>query len=394
MTWGSVNCGVCKKNNTVQKIISHNYLKCICKSCRHTYEISLIKIIKKIIYLDQNIFSNAYAISKGKESRFKLLIDKLENLTNKQLIICPFSDVHDLESHQQTDDGKALFSMIQTMSRGKRFYLRNKIKEQQIINAYIAFLNNDSDKYKLKLSDAIEPGIHDWDTSFRIQSNFSLSQFISPAIIKKEKKLFTEDFIEALPKFHKMASNVQANFISEITDHARFLIEDYMQAIKSNDIKIILNSEEVKIINTLMRIDTDNQNIGSKFNQVISFLKSSYFANIPYVHISSGIWAVKRKEISDGRCPTNLDKHRKQIRGFLYDIEHAAIFAPYCDAMITEIKMAQYLKGWHKQSQSLYPFNVYSIQDEANLYNYLDYVENTITEEMEEELKIVYGEVN
>lgn len=210
MTFGSVNCGHCKNSKTVEKIISNNYLKCICAFCGYSYELSLLDITKKVIYLDQNIFSTAYNIcKKGKKNSFDSIIERLYILAKKQLIICPYSDLHDIESHQMSEDGKKLFIKIKEISRGKRFHLMDKIKEQQIIRAFESFLDNEKlDKYELQLKHAIEPDVHDWDPSFRIDTDFSVSQFIPPSQTKKEKQLFTDQFIEFLPNFHKRKGTI------------------------------------------------------------------------------------------------------------------------------------------------------------------------------------------
>lgn len=78
------------------------------------------------------------------------------------------------------------------------------------------------------------------------------------------------------------------------------------------------------------------------------------------------------------------------MQGFANDIEHMSVFAPYCDAMLTEKTLRKYLNRWHTESASLYRFNVYSVDNKDDLINYLDSIENGITHEMKEELEIAY----
>lgn len=143
-----------------------------------------------------------------------------------------------------------------------------------------------------------------------------------------------------------------------------------------------------------MEIDSESRTWLSKVHKIDLFLHSKYFANVPHVHISSGIWAIARDKMSQGQFSVTTEKARsktaKLLRGFPLDIQHSSVFAPYCDVMLTERTMANFLKEWHKNSLSLYPFKVYSIDDETEFLEYLNGIESAMTEEMKEELKIVY----
>ncbi len=387
VAWGSRTCGVCKIPNGVQKTITNNVLRCSCTICGESYSLSLLEIKKKIIYLDQNFFSSL--IKDGDKSFISLIVQKLQDLSSKQLIICPYSDLHDFESHL-IPNGSELFKAIKLMSRGKRFYLSSQIKERQILNAYISFLNKSSNIYNLQLYEAIEPGVHDWTPSWLIDTNFTLTNFKSPSIIREEKNLFATNFIEALPKFHETRISLIELFNKEVKAHAKYLIQNYLRVKNSVDIDEILSSEELKIISAMMHLDDEHQDDASKIQQILVFLTSSYFKNIPYIHIASGLWAAKIKEVSDGPLPSNFEKQKKLMRGFSNDIEHMSVFAPYCDAMLTETTLRKYLNRWHSEPSSLYKFKAYSVDNKDHLINYLDSIENDITQEMKEELEIAY----
>lgn len=58
--------------------------------------------------------------------------------------------------------------------------------------------------------------------------------------------------------------------------------------------------------------------------------------------------------------------------------------------MLTEKSMVNWLNIWHGNSLSLYPFKVFSVSNLEDFHNYLDGIENSITNEMREELQIVY----
>lgn len=87
MGFGNRNCSQCFGVGTMDKIISNNTLKFCCKACGRKFEFGLLEIKKKIIYLDQNIFS--YASRKNIPSDYLKTVKRLEELTDKQLIISP-----------------------------------------------------------------------------------------------------------------------------------------------------------------------------------------------------------------------------------------------------------------------------------------------------------------
>lgn len=221
MTWGSKNCDACSTLNSVQKIISNNTLLCRCMNCGESYELSLLKIRKELIYLDQNIFSNAFKRKfKRKQTRFDLILTRLDELTRKQLISCPYSELHDIESHQMTDGSKELFSFLKSMSRRNKFKLSCQIKEQQIINAFVAFLDGTSDISTLKINEAIDPSFQDWDQTLLVDTDFSIGKLIKPDITRKGKESFVEQLIAAIPMFKKMNYSISTAFEAETKTHA------------------------------------------------------------------------------------------------------------------------------------------------------------------------------
>jgi len=387
VAWGSRTCGVCKVPNGVQKTITNNVLRCFCTTCGESYTLPLLEIKKKVIYLDQNFFSSL--IKDNNNSFINLVVQKLQGLSSKQLIICPYSELHDFESHL-ISNGSELFKAIKLMSRGKRFYLSSQIKERQILNAYRSFLKKGSNIYNLQLYEAIEPGVHDWTPSWLIDTNFTLTNLKSPSIIREEKELFATHFIEALPKFHETRISLMDLFKKEVRAQAKCLMQNYLRVKNSVDIDEIVNSEELRIISAMMSIDNEPKDDTYKIQQILIFLTSSYFENIPYIHIASGLWAAKIKEIASGSMPSNFEKQKELMRGFSNDIEHMSVFAPYCDAMLTEKTLMKYSNRWRTESSSLYKFNVYSVDNKEALMKYLDSIEDSVTREMKEELKIAY----
>ena len=69
-----------------------------CKSCSYRDSICLPEIKKKIIYLDQFFFSNAF---KSNDPKFVEVADKIQKLVNLQVLISPYSNVHEDENNEK-----------------------------------------------------------------------------------------------------------------------------------------------------------------------------------------------------------------------------------------------------------------------------------------------------
>ncbi len=387
------NCIYCARTNTVEKSISNNLLKCVCRACRKRYDLPLIKQKKKIIYLDQNFFSHTY---NGTDLPFLKRAKRLATLAQKQLLICPYSDIHDEETHSSSNPDyqkrqDELWQFIKKISRGKHFYLGTKIEEQQLINAFLSFINKGSEKGEIILSDAITPSIHDWDESLRVELTWSKADFIEPTTWEQHKKNFVDSITKELPRWRNSTFSLEENYNHEIQSYAQILLSNFIKVINSEDILQKVENRAYAAIYTLLDLNTRKESAQESLANVLAFLQSKHFSNIPYINISAGLWAIIRQEIKKNRyLDTPVEKNIKlRTQGIPADIKHLSIFVPYCDAVFTEKKMASFLQQWNQHPLGNYNFKVFSVDNWNDFDTYLDEIENNITPEMKDELEMV-----
>ena len=387
MNFGSRNCGFCSSINSITKNIFNNTLHCECSVCGKKYYFPLLKLQKKVIYLDQNFWSHS---SMRKEQNFTRRADKLEELAQKQLIACPYSVIHDQETHLHDGKKKNLWSFIRRISREKSFYFSQKVIEQQIVNAFYSFINNGNVKLKLNLSDAIDSSIHDWDESLRVSLDWSITDFMPITNLLQAKEKFSDLYINALSQWVISKNTLEEDFQLEIYDHGRLLYDTFVQLIAGN-FQQQIESEAFSIINLLLTLPINEGDLKKRSETVKIFLKSEYFSNIPHVNISAGIWSLIKQEIKKHKqLPTNIEVARKKIAGLQLDLSHLSIFAPYCDAVFTEKRMARFLREWNNNKLGQYSFKVFSVDNWGAFDNYLEEIEKNISSEMRKELEIVY----
>src|SRR4051794_9920251 len=84
--------------------VSHDTLLRGCNSCGARVRIPLPQLRKKVLYLDQSFLSIAF---KDKDARYVQAAMRIADLTHRQLLVCPRSHIHEIETNLWKADSKA-----------------------------------------------------------------------------------------------------------------------------------------------------------------------------------------------------------------------------------------------------------------------------------------------
>ena len=109
-----------------------------CKVCRYNKHITLPKLQKKILYLDQFFFSHAF---RGGDQRFTDAADRIARLSSLQLLAVPYSSIHEEETHQWSGH-EELFKFIKATSRGHKFSLASEVDPGVVLRCWCRWRNN------------------------------------------------------------------------------------------------------------------------------------------------------------------------------------------------------------------------------------------------------------
>lgn len=285
-----------------------------------------------------------------------------------------------------------LWKFIRKTSRGKRFNCQTKIEEQQLVNAYSSFLQrSNSDKYIIDLAEAISSDVHDWDDTIRVEVPWTVTSFTKPEFLIKSKKKLADSVIQVVPLWRDSSSSLEEDYNFEIRSQAQALFDNFLKLACYGNIEQQLSSQNFVQVSTLFHIVDRTEEWSEKINNIKNFLNSNYFSNIPHINISTGLWTMLKQEIKKKQFPQNEEKIKEQVKGIQFDIEHLSVFAPYCDAVFTEKRMARWLREWGQHSLGGYEFKVFSLDNINEFEFYLEEMERNITAEMQEELAMVYG---
>src|SRR5688572_2217580 len=94
-------------------------------------------IRKKVLYLDQFFFSHAF---RGRDQRFLKAVDRVKRMAHLQLLVSPYSSVHEDETHQwrghQDKTQEQLMDFIKETARGAEFERDYNVEQTQVLKAF------------------------------------------------------------------------------------------------------------------------------------------------------------------------------------------------------------------------------------------------------------------
>jgi hypothetical protein len=108
------------------------------------------------------------------------------------------------------------------------------------------------------------------------------------------------------------------------------------------------------------------------------FFASKHFAEVPAQQLSARLFSTFKKRVREGAYP-NPAKAREKLSGFLYDIQHAATYVPYCDVFFTDKFMADLLNDRHVDAERMFGCKVFSVSKTAEFFSWLEDVKSRMT---------------
>jgi hypothetical protein len=391
-------CPKCQQNTFGILSIRNNHYEKRCRTCMfpnpHENESSFIiplpKISKKIVYMDQMVMSNMMKVLNPKAKSYNKidniwlqLFERIEKLCKMQLIICPSSSIHQIES-SLSPYYDAIKSMYQLLSGGIKFKNPFKLKMDQIIMSLQLFLDNKP--FTLDILDhdlAFNENINIWQDHIflTVESNISVEE-IEKA--RKHRDEISIGFNKIFVNWQLSKKTFQEFFEIEENASAESALSDYKEFMKKqasiNDEEKIKNIFNFDLPSNIILLDTIHSKIKkiipdpiSALQTTIEFLNSDNFKSIPTHRISSYMFAGIARKATQGQ-------KRSPSKGMLNDIEIISDYLPFCDAMFLDNECVALLKekptGDYIRNIKTKLFSKNTIND---FFDYLDKIEKDTT---------------
>jgi len=284
-----------------------------CLRCNYSQQIPLPTLRQKILYLDQCFFSHAF---RAKEKRFTEAAERLREVAALQLMVAPYSSIHEDETNQGRGHEEQLMKFIRAISFGYKFEADYDVEREQLCKAFESFLSSGSSAFQLHEGDAVDRKIHHWDEYMYI----TIPGYHGDVDrIRTARQESVEDLVEAFAHWRAMPRTFEQQVSLEMEEQAR----QYLRAHVEHSARLAVG-------------DTD------ALRTLGNFFRSEHYNQIPYLWISAGIYACVNDEVQKGAYAYR-EKAIEKFRGLYGDIKHVATYAPYCDALFMERKMTAYL---------------------------------------------------
>ncbi|MBU4230732.1 MAG: hypothetical protein KKG88_10575 [Proteobacteria bacterium] len=331
-----ISCPKCNEETFRRLDIHNNHILWKCKRCSYTETEKLFPIRKKVIYLDQFVYS-LFLKSSKKEDKWKKLGDKLNELIEDQIIVCPYSTIHQTETEFYKTYFTELTKLYRKYSLGIEFNHPFEIEQHQLIHSLNNFLyKKESSAYKPIWRHGIEKDPHQWASrlSLFVNININLSEINRVEKLKKEtckkiQKRYDEIYKEEMKSFNK-DYDIEKGFLAEviISNHRKNeeLTRDIMLGNRPMEAYFELLNDHVEWM--LPQINASGEKNSNPFNILIEFLSSEEFYQTPYVRIWAYLFAALDQKVRASG--------RRAQEGDYYDIRAISNFLPYCDVMIID----------------------------------------------------------
>jgi hypothetical protein len=345
---------------------------------RVTKEMLSIQTRKNILYLDQHFFSLVY---KGKDPRWGTAMQRITELLDLQLVAVPYSSTHEAETDLYVEHRDDLLNFIQRVSRGHHLEPYYRVEQTQILKAFQAYLANAPSTYMKEESDALPPSIHDWD------GDYSISVFRSASGVDRKRR-FKQQAVEELVKTLKIwaasKNTFEQDMALEISDASRILMEQYAKKtgrLWTGDFSALVDSPiSASFVEAMVYVLSVKQMEGDAEQVIPAFFQSEHFAKVPSLQLSARLFSTFKERIrKDKRMYSSPEKAHEKLSGFLFDVQHAATYVPYCDAFFTDRFMADLLNDKQVGAETTFGCKVFSGSRMADLFVWLEDVKSQMS---------------
>jgi hypothetical protein len=357
-----------------------------CRLCKYSMQIPLPPIQKSILYLDQCFFSGAFR--KG-DPRFTTIVNRIKEIAALQLVVVPYSSVHEDESHQWEHRAE-LMKFIKATSRGQHFEPTYRVEQVQILRAFESWLKGQSTDYCIEERDVLGSNVHCWEGYFRVEAGRYLGNI---ELLREAKRSSVTSLLDLFDEWRKSTSSFEEDVVLELSAFGRNYLETYWTFVcrmAKGDYNALFDSPVVyQVVQNMLRFLPKELPPDQALHRCAEFFGSEIFSKTPYPSIEARSFA-QLKDMVRGGAYKNRNKAASRLSGLFYDLKHIATYAPYCHGFVMDQPMAELVKHPRLALEATYGVKVFSLNNLDELLLWLDTLEASMTEEHKEGLDAAY----
>ncbi len=381
------DCPGCNAQNTFGNVdVYGDYVYRGCKRCRYNEHVDLPPLHKKVLYLDQFFFSHAF---RGGDARFVAAAERIARLASLQLLVAPFSSIHEDETHQW-EKRDALFRFIKATARGHEFDAAYEVEQAQMVKSFQAWLAGKPAEYELDPADALEDDVRHWDSYMRIDVGRYMGNI---ELIRDLKKQSIEGLVNLFEGWRKLQTPVEDDLQAEYQVAGKAYMDFYLEfalRVAGGDYTAMFDAPIIsQVVQTMLHAIPEAVPQDQKLRKCAQFLVSDHFKEMPYQWLNAHMLATLKLLVKNGAY-ANRDRALQRLSGVFYDVKHIATYAPYVDAFVMDQPMADLVSRPTVRLEERYGTKVFSLNNWDDFLAWLDQLEGAMSAEHREGLRVAY----
>ncbi len=365
-------CPSCGQPQLGTLSVSDNVHTRRCRSCFHTESNRLPPIQKKMIYLDQMVLSGIAKEldpvwkkkTRRRDSFWLEAFDQIDRLVKLQLIVCPNSPIHEVESSYAERYEPVLRRLYEHLASGVCLRFPHQVYMEQLWEAFDAWsAGRDPDWGRITRVKVIRGDLDRWSDRLRITVDMGRL----PGEIDSRRK--SRDLAhEGLRRLWKTwASQGPVPFDDRFQEERRGVATAALGP-----------HRKPPWLAHLMRWLVGQLKEGgvpeeTRLEQAERFLQSEAALSAPENHLGALLFAALGRRAASGQ-------KRVPSRGTPNDIRFISAYLPYCDAMFIDNEFAQLLSEQPVATEvEDYPTRIFSTRSRDDFLAYLETLEDDPT---------------
>jgi len=357
-----------------------------CKKCRYRQRVELPPLRKKVLYLDQFFFSHAF---RAGEKEFVAAAERITRLASLQLLVAPFSSIHEDETHQWNRHDE-LFKFIKATARGHEFEPAYEVEETQILKGFEAWLAGAPEAYQLEADDAYDGEVHQWDSYMRIDVGRYMGDV---ELVRELKRQAVAGLVDLFDGWRKLQTSFEDDLQAEYAGAGKGYIDSYVNCalrVAGGDFMAMIDAPIMStVVQSMLHALPEDMPAEERLRRCAEFLASCHFKELPYQWLNGRMHATL-KSLVKGGAYSNRERALQRLSGYYFDVKHIATYAPYVDAFVMDKPMAELVSLPTVQLEARYGTKVFSRNNWDEFLAWLDSLETNMTKEHKSGLAEAY----
>lgn len=369
-----------------------------CSRCRYTEHEPLPEVDKKVIYIDQFVFSELFKLKAGARREDKLTsfwqeVDRLlHRVVHLQQAVLPHSNIHHAETVVSAWP-RELREAYEAMGGDIRFVDTNDVQMREVTEFATAYVEQREPRLTFDVDEVLNGQRNRWLSDMRIVVGTDYSRFAAGT--RQRRDAVGRSVDELIGSWRDRGHGFDEVLNIELNAYHRSRVEalkawraSYEKAEASGDPFEFLNQSMSHICRELSMLDLLFRKAGiPEGNHDIarnSFWLWDRNREMPFGRILAYMFAALAGQVKAGR--------KKGVSaGFMNDVEAIAAYAPFVDAMFIDKECALLLTQGRPARELEYKARIFSLTNRDEFLVYLEGLEAQADEETRRHSKVIYG---